>query len=70
MAPFTRLSDKVEARARQVAHLALHGLEIAIAEVPDVMLRREGNVLVLSGRGLKRRWIGDMRLRFAFWRRG
>jgi hypothetical protein len=70
MAPFARLSDKVEARARQAADRARHAIESAIAEFPEVMLRREGHILILSGPGLVRRWIGDMRLRFAFWRRG
>lgn len=70
MALFDRLTGKIEARAREATEQARHAVKVAIAEFPDVMLRREGDALVLSGRGLMRRWLSDVRLRFAFWRRG
>ena len=70
MALFARLTDRVEARARQAAERARQAIAAAVAEFPDVMLHREGDELIISGRGLVRRWLGDVRLRFALWRRG
>lgn len=68
MALFERLIERVVSRAKAAADQALEAVETVVAELPDIMLRREGDRLVISGRGLMRRWIGDVRLRFAFWR--
>lgn len=69
MALLDRLAEKIEARARAGAEVARKAVELAVAEFPDLMLSREGDELVISGRGLMRRWMSDVRLRFAFWRR-
>ena len=68
MALFDRMADRVGQRAQLIARRTLDLAEAAIAEFPDVMLRREENELVISGRGLVRRWMSDVRLRFALWR--
>ena len=65
MASFDRLAARVEARAGEIAERTRNAVEVAIAEFPDIMLHRQGDALVMSGRGLLRRWIGDVRLRFA-----
>ena len=70
MALFARVMNKVQNRAEAVAERARQGVQGAIAEFPDLMLHRDGDTLILSGHGLMRRWLGDVRLRFAFWRRG
>jgi hypothetical protein len=70
MALFDRLIERAETRAKAAAERALGAVEIVVAEFPDILLHRERDRLVISGRGLMRRWIGDVRLRFAFWRRG
>lgn len=67
---FERMATRVEVRAKAAAQRVLDVAETAIAEFPDIMVRREGDALVISGRGLMRRWLGDVRLRFAFWSRG
>ncbi len=67
---FERMASRVEERAKTAAQRALEVAETAIAEFPDIMLRREGDALIISGRGLMRRWLGDVRLRFAIWSRG
>jgi hypothetical protein len=50
---------EVEHRCRRV--------EASWAGVPGITISREGGRLVLSGNGLMRRWLGDVRLRFARW---
>ena len=61
---FERMMKRVAARASAVAEDVLRVAEVAAAEFPDVMVRREGDAIVSSGRGLLRRWLGDGRLRF------
>jgi hypothetical protein len=61
---FERMMKRVAARASAVAEDVLRAAEVAAAEFPDVMVRREGGAIVISGRGLLRRWLGDGRLRF------
>ena len=70
MALFEQLARRVEERTRAMAEAALRNLETAIREIPDVHLRIEGDTLVIEAKGLLRRWLSDVRLRFAFWRRG
>ena len=67
---FERLTKRVAEGAEAVAEKALNAVEVAVAEFPDVMVERDGDAIVLRGRGLLRRWLGDARLRFAFrgWR--
>jgi hypothetical protein len=61
---FDRLMKRVAARASAAADEVLRAVEVAAAEFPDVMVEREGDAIVVSGRGLLRRWLGDGRLRF------
>ena len=67
---FERLARRVAGRAEAVAQAALNAVEVAATEFPDVMVEREGDAIVIRGRGLLRRWLGDARLRFALrgWR--
>lgn len=65
MALFDDLRDEVEKRAQAVAERTRDAVEAAWAQFPDIMVRREGDTIVLSGRGLMRRWLGDARLRFS-----
>jgi hypothetical protein len=67
MALFDRLGGRVALRAREVAEETLRRTEAVFAAIPDVRLRREGDTLVIETMGLARRWISDVRLRFAFW---
>ena len=69
MALFEKMTAHIEKRARSLAERALRAAEATLAEFPDIMLHREGEELVISGRGLMRRWLSDARLRFVFWRR-
>lgn len=68
MGLFDRLAERVETRASTSVDRALDAVELVAAEFPGVILHREGNQLVISGRGLMRRWLTDVRLRFAFWK--
>ena len=61
---FEAMTKRVAARASAAAEDVLRAAEVAAAEFPDVMVEREGDAIVLSGRGLLRRWLGDGRLRF------
>lgn len=63
MALFDRLTKRVEA----IAERRRRSVEAAWADVQGVTIHREADWLVLSGRGLVRRWLGDARLRFARW---
>jgi hypothetical protein len=67
MALFDELSRRVAERARAMAEATLDRAEAAFAEFPDVRLRREGDSLVIEAMGLMRRWMSDVRLRFAWW---
>lgn len=42
-------------------------VEASWAGVPGITISREDGRLVLSGKGIMRRWLGDVRLRFARW---
>jgi hypothetical protein len=61
---FEAMMKRVAARANAAAEDVLRAAEVAAAEFPDVKVRREGDAIVISGRGLLRRWLGDGRLRF------
>ena len=61
---FERMMKRVAARAGAVAEDMLRAAEVAAAEFPDVVTEREGDAIVIRGRGLLRRWLGDGRLRF------
>jgi len=69
MALFEKLTRKVDAKARAAVEATRRNLEAGFAAVPDVQLRIEGDTLVIEAMGLARRWLSDVRLRFAFWRR-
>lgn len=67
---FERLARRVAAQASAAAENLLHAAEVAAAEFPDAMVERRGDAIIISGRGLLRRWLGDGRLRFGLrgWR--
>lgn len=67
MALFDDLTQRIETRARADAERMRRAMEAAWEQVPGVVVRREGDALFLSGRGLVSRWLSDARLRFA-WR--
>lgn len=67
---FERLTSRVEIKARAAAEATRRNVEAAFAAIPDVQLRIDGDTLVIEAMGLARRWLSDVRLRFAFWRRG
>ena len=69
MALFERLTARVEAKAQKAAERMLRAAETGLAEFPDIIFHREGEELVISGRGLMRRWLGEARFRFAMWTR-
>ena len=69
MALFDGLKERIEAKAAPAAEHVRRSMERAWSQFPDIMIRREGDALVLSGRGLMRRWLGDARIRFASWSR-
>lgn len=69
MALFDRWASRVEQRSKEIAQGVSRMAETALAEFPDIQVHREGDELLISGRGLVRRWLGDVRLRFAFWSR-
>lgn len=69
MALFDGPSRRVADRARQLAEDARQRVEAAFAQFPDVRLRREGDTLIIEAMGLMRRWMSDVRLRFALWSR-
>lgn len=68
MVLFDRLTERVERQAMNIAASAMRLAEAAYRQFPDIILHRQGDELVVSGRGLMRRWLGDVRLRFALWR--
>lgn len=68
MALFDRLAKRGEANASKAAEMTRRKVEAAFASIPDVQLRREGETLVIEAMGLARRWLSDIRLRFALWR--
>lgn len=68
MALFDRLGARAARRAGEVADAALYRAEEALAEIPEIRLRREAGGLVIEAAGLARRKINDARLRFALWR--
>ena len=67
MALFDRLKERVVQRARVVTDRRLRQVGAAMAKAPGILLRREGDELILAGRGMMRRWLSDDRLRFALW---
>ena len=67
---FERLVARVEGKARAAAETSRRNVEAVFAAIPDVQLRVEGDTLVIEAMGLARRWLSDVRLRFALWRRG
>lgn len=70
MAVLDKVKARVEAAARDAAAKAVDGIAAALREFPDIEISREGDALVLRGRGLMRRWLTEARLRFALrgWR--
>ena len=61
------LFDRLTARAEEIAERGRLRVAAAWTDIPGVTISREGERLVLAGRGLMRRWLGDIRLRFARW---
>ena len=60
---FDRLSDAVRARAEGVAGEKLRRIAAVFNAVPGVRAVRDGDRVVVEGRGLARRMIEDVRLR-------
>ena len=67
MALFDGLARRMADRARELADDALDRAEALYSQFPDVRLRREDDTLVIEAMGLMRRWMSDVRLRFALW---
>jgi hypothetical protein len=67
MAQFDGLTKRVAARARNLADKTRERVELVFTQFPDVRLRREGDTIVIEAMGLLRRWLSDVRLRFALW---
>lgn len=67
MALFDGLARRMADRARELADGALDRAEALYSQFPDVQLRREDDTLVIEAMGLMRRWMSDVRLRFALW---
>lgn len=65
MALFGRLVERIEQRASTTVSHALDAVEAAVAEFPGINVRRDDDRLIVSGRGLVRRWLDDARVRFA-----
>ena len=67
---FERWSERVAARARELAEDAAARIAAAYDMVPGVRAVRDGDRVVIEGRGLARRMLSDARLRFApgIWR--
>lgn len=65
MRMFDSLLKRTEQRAAGLVAEALARAERAVAEFQGIKVRREADRIVLSGRGLMRRWLDDVRLRFA-----
>jgi len=70
MALFDRLAERVAMRATEMREQALRRVEQAVEAFPDIMIKRDRDMVVIEAMGLARRWLSDVRLRFAFWRRG
>ena len=60
---FERLSEAVRARADGVAGEKLRQIAAVFDAVPGVRAVRDGDRVVIAGRGLARRMIEDVRLR-------
>lgn len=65
MRMFEKLSQRIEQRAGAVVENVIDGVKEAAASFPGIAVHREAGRIVLWGRGLFRRWIEDVRLRFA-----
>ncbi len=61
------LLERLLARAEAAAEQQRRRVEAAWAAVPGIKISREEDRLVITGRGLVTRWLGDVRLRFATW---
>lgn len=64
---FERLALRVEAKARDAVETAQRHVEDALAQLPGLRIRRDRGMLVIEAMGLVRRWLTDIRLRFALW---
>lgn len=67
MQRFEAMERRAIAAARRKAE-ALVGRLIAVVRDAGFTVEREGERIIVSGRGLARQWIEDARLRFALWR--
>jgi hypothetical protein len=63
------LLERMAQRAEAVAERRRQAVEAAWSGISGVAIRREEGRLILSGRGLIRRWLGEFGLRFARWNR-
>ena len=60
---FERLSDVVRAQAERLTLAELTLIEVMLDAIPGVSAVRDGDRVVVEGRGLARRRIEDVRLR-------
>jgi hypothetical protein len=67
MTLFDGLARRVASQAGELANDKLTRAESLLSQLPDLLLRREGDTLVIEGIALMGRWISDIRLRFALW---
>ena len=65
MQMFERLAQRIEQRAGAAVENAIDRVTRAVADFPGVRVNREAGRIVMSGRRLSRRWLDDVRLRFA-----
>lgn len=61
---FERLSERVGKRMQAMTVEELRLIEAMFDEVPGVRATRDGDRVVVEGRGLGRRMLNDARLRF------
>ncbi len=52
-------------KTRAVVQLRLRRIEQALGGIEGVRVERRGDQVTIHGRSLRRRWIEDVRLRFA-----
>ena len=67
MALFEKLAKRAEARALETARTARDQAEAAFVRLPGAKLQREGDAVIVEGKGLVRRWLNDPGLRFINW---
>lgn len=70
MRMFDALMRRAERAAAGRVEATLERLAVVVRDAGGISVERRGGGLVLSGRQLVQRWLGEGELRFAPWRRG